>query len=125
MKFYSFLAIIGVWFFGMQANSMGYAFLATLAILHTMTVMQDKQLRHEAAEDQFTEDFVVEQVVSSGPVFPEEPSLNHLHFLEEPNSIGVFSYDPRTHSWSPVGEVPYPAGRKPEQVATIVPDKNL
>lgn len=125
MNAFLFLSILAVWLVGYQAEAMFLAFITTLAILHTGMEMQKEQNRHEEAEDSFTEDFVVEQVVTSGPTFPEHASLNHLHFLEEPNSVGVFSYNPRTHSWSPVGEVPYPVGHQPEQVATIVLDKNV
>ena len=132
MNLYTFLTIVGVWLVGLHADAMGFAFLTTLAILHTVTVMQEEQNRHaeEVGEymdmDTDSDDEVpATTVVTSGPVFPENAVNNQLHFLEEPTCVGVFSYKLRTQSWDWVGEIPYPVGHQPEQVATIVLDKNV
>lgn len=125
MNFFAFLSILSVWLVGAHTDSMMLSFFATLAILQVASDMQEEQNRHEEKMDSL-DDFDPlfpnknELVTTSGPVFPELASRKHLHFLEEPDNVGVFSYNTSTHEWEPVGQLPYPAGYKPEQVASIV-----
>jgi len=128
MNFFTFATIVAVWIIGAQTDAMFLAFFLSLAILHVASEggFDDKdEDEDDDVEDDYAEERSYPQVVTSGPAFPANGVENQLHFLEEPNSVGVFSYNTRTHSWDPVGEVPYPADHKPEQVATIVLDKNV
>lgn len=126
MNIYSFMALTIVWCVCGWTNNLFIALIATFFIL---SAGETECECNEVEEFELTdEDWGVfdepAPTITAGPVFPEDQvGDKHVHYLEEPDTVGIFTYDRQNMTWTLVGNMPYKDGQEPSAVATVVLEK--
>lgn len=104
MNIYSFMAVAIIWVVCGLLNNLIFALVGTLFILATL---EDSNDNTDESDDTKFDDTLI-PCVTNGPVFPDEQVADrHVHYLEEPNTVGVFTFDSKDMSWTLVGNMPY------------------
>lgn len=135
MNIFHFLTIVLIWVIGYAADSLFLSFIAMLFVLSHASSESSNDEDDEDEDDEDWDDYdlpcedepscvVSTPSVTTGPVFPDFVVADkHIHYLEEQDSIIVFSYNSSEGSWTKIGEMAYQEGQKPEVVATVVLEK--
>lgn len=121
MNFYTFALAVVVWIICAYNDNLAMASLVTIALL--VAVDSEQKPKNDNLDIDVSFPTGIESP-TKGPVFPDPEFVdnNHVHFLEEPTEVGVFTFDRKTLTWVPVGTIEYKEGQKPELVATVVHD---
>lgn len=128
MNVFHFMTIALIWVACYMSDSLFIAMICTFLVIGSIDDCQCE----EDEEDEFEltdEDWDKSEkedgpAVTAGPVFPEEQVADkHVHYLEEPDTVGVFTFDRQNMTWTLVGNMPYKDGQVPTAVATVVPEQ--